>query len=296
MTENSLQPFAFTFSLLCYTVALYTLAYFFVWLGNLQCLFPNLSDYFATNIDGRCSVTPKYFGHIFSSHHWVANNVLSMLAFVVQHSVMARPRFKETWTNFVPKSIDRSVYVLFTSIALYFMMVSWIPQPYVLLQPNFSYISTALFTFYFFGAFLLIYSTFLVSHWDLFGLRQSYLGDKYTPVTFTESNLYAYWRHPMMLGFLISTWSFVGNLTVGHVFFSTLITMYIIFGIALEEKTLESELKEYRSYKERVPMFPFFSYSDRIKSHNEVAKQQQKQQQQEAVTRKVTIEKIYSET
>jgi protein-S-isoprenylcysteine O-methyltransferase Ste14 len=180
--------------------------------------------------------------------------------FAVQHSVMARPGFKAVWTRIVPPAVERSTYVLFASLLLALICWKWQPIPALVwdvASPLFSGILLALFAL---GWLILLLSTFMINHFDLFGLRQVYLrmrGLDYTPVKYTERAFYKHVRHPLYLGFVIAFWA-TPRMSVGHLVFSIATTGYILIGIFLEERDLmKHHSAEYGAYRARVPMlFP----------------------------------------
>jgi protein-S-isoprenylcysteine O-methyltransferase Ste14 len=188
-------------------------------------------------------------------------NLLLMSLFAIQHSVMARKQFKEWWTQFVPKSVERSTYVLLASLALVLLFWQWRPMPAVvwhIADPN---IAMAIMGLSFVGWLLVLTSTFLINHFELFGLHQvanNLVGRDMPPARFKSPVLYKVVRHPIYLGFIIAFWA-APTMTVGHLLFAAVTTAYIFVGIFLEERDL-TELfgDEYRRYRERVAMIiPF---------------------------------------
>ena len=181
--------------------------------------------------------------------------------FAVQHSVMARKWFKDWWTQIVPKPIERSTYVLFSSLALLFLFWQWRPLGGVVWSiedPLGQFVLRALFAF---GWGLVLLSTFLINHFDLFGLRQVWLyllGRPYTTLKFGTPGPYRLVRHPLYVGWLFAFWM-TPTMTLAHLLFSVATTAYILIAIQLEERDLVREHGDsYESYRRSVPMLnPF---------------------------------------
>ena len=184
-------------------------------------------------------------------------NVVLLGLFAVQHSVMARPAFKRWWTRFVPTSVERSTYVLIASLVLALLFWQWRTMPATIWDLTWQPGRVALWVIFAAGWATVLLSTFLISHVDLFGLRQVYLawrGAPYTNLRFRTSMLYRAVRHPLMLGFIIAFWA-APTMTAGHLLFAVATTGYILIAIRLEERDLTAELGEqYRDYRSRVTM------------------------------------------
>jgi methanethiol S-methyltransferase len=184
-------------------------------------------------------------------------NVLLVGAFGVQHSVMARPAFKNWWTRFVPQSIERSTYVVLSSAVLVLLYWQWRTMPAVIWDLGQPAGRPAVWALFWLGWAIALASTFMVSHFDLFGLRQVYLawrGKPYSHIGFHARFLYRLVRHPLMLGFLIAFWA-APTMTAGHLLFSIAMTGYILIAVQLEERNLVAALgDQYRDYRREVPM------------------------------------------
>ena len=177
--------------------------------------------------------------------------------FAFQHSVMARPGFKERWTRIVPKPAERSTYVLVTGLVLALLCWQWQPIPGVVWNVENAVGKGLLQALFWLGWAILFASTFMINHFDLFGLRQVYLRLKsqpYRPVPFVEAALYRFVRHPIMLGVLIGYWA-TPSMSVGHLLFAAVSTGYVFIGIFLEEHDTRQALGEtYERYRRKTSM------------------------------------------
>ena len=204
-------------------------------------------------------VVPKTIdtGTVRSVTEAVVVNLLLMSLFAVQHSVMARPAFKAWWTQYVPKPIERSTYVLAASSCLLLLFWQWRPIPTVVWQFTNPDLAAVVAMLSLGGWGLVFTSTFLINHFELFGLSQvaNHLVDKQVPEPrFRTPLLYKFVRHPIYLGFIIAFWA-APTMTIGHMLFAAVTTAYIFVGIWLEERDLIGMYgDQYREYKQRVSM------------------------------------------
>jgi methanethiol S-methyltransferase len=184
-------------------------------------------------------------------------DTLLLLLFAVPHSVMARPAFKRWWTRFVPPPVERSTYVLVSSLTLGLLFWLWRPLPAVVWQIANPAVRSLVLAVFWAGWAIVLLSTFLIDHFDLFGLRQVHLyasGRPYTPVGFKVLGLYRYVRHPVMLGFLLAFWA-APTMTAGHLLFTGATTGYILIALRLEERDLVGFHGErYQGYQRQTRM------------------------------------------
>jgi protein-S-isoprenylcysteine O-methyltransferase Ste14 len=198
----------------------------------------------------------------------LAINALLLGLFALQHSVMARPWFKAAWTRIVPKSVERSTYVLFSSVAMFLLFWKWQPMGGVIWNVENAYGRLALQALYASGWLTILIATFLINHFDLFGLRQVWLnllGRTYTEIGFRTPGPYRYVRHPLYVGWLLTFWS-APVMTSAHLVFAIATTLYILAAIQLEERDLARSHGEYAEYRRQVPMLVPIGSSKRRKS------------------------------
>jgi methanethiol S-methyltransferase len=230
---------AFAYGILSYGVFLGVFAYAIGFIGGFLT---------RTKLDG----TP-------SRPFWQALAIdLGLLGlFAIQHSVMARPAFKRWWTRIVPESVERSTYVLFSSLALVALFAWWQPMGGVIWDAPAGLARNSVIALYLFGWALLLYTTFLIDHFDLFGLRQVWRrlkGGAYVAPQFYTPSLYKIVRHPLYVGWLTIFWA-APTMTVAHLVFALATTAYILIAIQLEERDLVDAFGDrYVSYRRNTPM------------------------------------------
>ena len=234
--------FSLVYGVLVYAVFLATLAYTVCFIGNIAV--PKTIDSGAES--------PLLLA--------IAIDMLLLATFAIQHSVMARQSFKRMWTQVVPRHLERPTYVLAASLAVMLLLWQWRPIPQLLWELNGTEATALLVTFWF-GCTLLLVSTFLINHFELFGLKQvwtHFVQTKHEESVFRTPALYKIVRHPLYLGFVILFWS-ASRMSLGHLIFSIACTGYILLGIYFEERDLvKTHGQAYRNYRERVPMLvPF---------------------------------------
>ena len=221
-----------------YVIFLASFLYAIAWLGNF--LVPKTIDSGAAASLGEALVV----------------NLALLTAFALQHSIMARPAFKRWWTRFVAPPVERATFVLFASLLLFAVCLGWRPLPSMVWQLE-GAAAIAMWALFAAGWLIVLTSTFMINHFELFGLRQVWLharGRAYSAPHYVERFFYRFVRHPIMLGFLIAFWS-GPTMTQGHLLFAITTTLYILVALQLEERDLVAEHgPSYESYRERVPM------------------------------------------
>jgi protein-S-isoprenylcysteine O-methyltransferase Ste14 len=188
-------------------------------------------------------------------------NIALLGVFALQHSVMARPAFKRWWTGVIPEAAERSTYTLLSSLALILLFWQWQPMGGVIWNVDNEIGRTLLYAGFAFGWGLVLVSTFLINHFDLFGLRQVWLyfrGRPYSPLPFKTPVFYRFVRHPLYVGWFFAFWC-TPTMTAAHLLFAIMTTVYILIAIQLEERDLIAAHPEYAEYRRRVPMLLPFS-------------------------------------
>jgi protein-S-isoprenylcysteine O-methyltransferase Ste14 len=230
---------ALVYGTVCYAIFFVTFLYLIGWVTNL--VVPVSID---SGTPGSVAVA-------------LAIDLALVALFGLQHSVMARPGFKAVVTRVVPKPVERATYVLASSAAVVLMFVAWQPIPTVIWQTE-GVVAIALQAGAFVGFGIVLYSTFLIDHFDLFGLRQVFLawrGRPYTEKRFVTPQVYRFIRHPLYVGWMIAFWS-APTLTFGHAVLASAMTAYIGIAIRYEERDLVAALGEpYRRWRAATPMF-----------------------------------------
>jgi protein-S-isoprenylcysteine O-methyltransferase Ste14 len=233
------KSLVFLYGIVCYVVFLFSFLYAIGFVGNM--------------------VVPKTIDSGQESSVLLALiiNLVLLGLFAIQHTIMARPAFKRCWTKIIKPEIERSTFVLIASLLLILLYWLWRPMPAVIWSIENPVGKAILIGLFWIGWIIVLSSTFMINHFDLFGLRQVYLhlhNKRYTHVKFTKAGLYKYIRHPLMLGFIVAFWA-TPYMTAGHLLFALATTAYIIIGIQFEEHDLRNFLgQDYEDYRRHVPM------------------------------------------
>ncbi|MEH6537726.1 MAG: methanethiol S-methyltransferase [Psychroserpens sp.] len=195
----------------------------------------------------------------------IAINLVLLSLFAIQHSIMARPGFKKKWIKVIPEAMERSTFVLLTSLLLFLIFWKWQPMTTQVWNIEGETYALIINIIFWIGWGIVLLSTFMINHFHLFGLDQVYNKLKSKPPTglkFKEHFFYKFVRHPIMTGFIIAFWA-TPEMTQGHLLFAAMTTLYIIVAVKYyEERDLRNELGDaYVSYQKRVPMlFPFLKF------------------------------------
>jgi protein-S-isoprenylcysteine O-methyltransferase Ste14 len=235
-----MRSLALAYGLLCYVLFLGAFLYAIGFVGDLAV--PKSIDAPATD-----APWPRA----------LLQDAVLLLLFAVPHSVMARQGFKAWWTRFVPPPVERSTYVLVSSVLLVVLYWLWLPMPTLIWEATLPALRTAIWALFWLGWLLALVSTFLIDHFDLFGLRQVYLfwsNRPYEPIEFRTPFLYRLVRHPLILGFLIAFWA-APTMTAGHLLFAVATSAYCLVAVQLEERDLVGFYGErYAGYQRQVRM------------------------------------------
>jgi methanethiol S-methyltransferase len=237
------RTFSLLYGIICYLIFFGTFLYTIGFVGNLIV---------SKTIDG------KLEGPLFSA---ILVDASLLLLFALQHSIMARPGFKKWWAKFVPVQIERSSFVILASLCLILIMREWKPVGGTIWSIENEGLKASLNILYLVGWLIILASTFLINHFDLFGLRQVwlyFLGKPYVSLPFGIPLFYKLVRHPLYLGFLVAFWS-APVMTVAHLLFAIVTTSFILTAIQFEERDLPDHVGDkYRSHKKKIPMIlPF---------------------------------------
>jgi protein-S-isoprenylcysteine O-methyltransferase Ste14 len=235
------RPLSLLFAVVCYALFFATFLYLIGFVGDFAVL-PKTVDVPATSMGMGAAIVI---------------DIALIALFGVQHSVMARQGFKRAWTKVIPRYIERSVYVLITSIVLMVMYLFWQPIPTQVWSVENAAAANVLWALFWLGWGTILISTFLINHFELFGLQQAWdhlRGNEFAPPRFRTPFLYKWVRHPMMLGFFFAFWA-IPQMTAGHLILAVGMSAYILIAIQYEERDLVTFLgRDYENYRGRVGM------------------------------------------
>jgi len=248
------------YGVIAYVIFFGTFLYAIGFVGNL---------FVPKSIDGTPTVSVSYA---------ILVNASLLLLFALQHSIMARPAFKRWWTKFVPQPLERSSFVLLASLCLMLMMWQWQPIGGVVWSVQDEFAKSILLGGYLLGWGIVLISTFAINHFDLFGLRQTWLyftGKKYSQLPFRIPLFYRVVRHPLYFGFLVAFWS-TPVMTAAHLLFALLTTGYILTAITFEEKDLVTQYgNDYVSYKKTASrIIPFLKSRNKKSNYDKSLNQE----------------------
>ena len=234
------RTIALLFSIVCYAIFFATFLYLIAFVGNLPV---------PKTVDAPPSLLPRGAK--------IVIDVAVIALFGLQHSVMARPRFKAAWTRVVPPVVERSVYVLFASIALIILFTFWQPLTRTIWQvsPDMGWLSAILTAMFFAGFGIVLISTFLINHFELFGLQQAWFnvrGRQAAAPELRQPLFYRWVAHPLYAGFFLGFWA-TPHMTAGHLLLAVSLSVYMLIAIRYEERDLTGLFgDDYRRYRSSV--------------------------------------------
>ena len=238
------RPLSLLFAIVCYAIFFATVLYLIVFVGSFE-----LGTLSPRTVDGPPSTMALGSA--------AAIDIALIALFGVQHSIMARQGFKRAWTKIVPWHIERSMFVLISSLALIVMFRFWQPIAGTVWSIENPVIADLLWLLFWLGWGTVLISTFLINHFELFGLQQAWLharGQKGEPPHMCEPMLYRFVRHPMMVGFFFALWA-IPTMTIGHLLLAAGLSIYILVALQYEERDLVSLFgADYENYRSRVGM------------------------------------------